>query len=74
MLGPLGRLIARASADTQIVVVTHSLPLVEHLSAALTQDGRPDDLEVTELTKDLGETVIKDQGLLSRPRWEWGSR
>lgn len=74
LLGPLGRLIARASADTQIVVVTHSLPLVEHLSAALTQDGRPDDLEVTELTKDLGETVIKDQGLLSRPRWEWGSR
>lgn len=74
LLGPLGRLIARASSDTQLVVVTHSMPLVEHLSTALSGLGRSEDLEVTELTKDLGETIIEGQGLLSRPAWEWGSR
>lgn len=74
LLGPLGRLIARASADTQLVVVTHSLALVEHLRAALADGDRSDDLEVVELAKNLGETVVKNQGLLSRPMWEWGSR
>ena len=74
LLGPLGRLIARASADTQLVVVTHSLPLVEHVTAALAETGRSGDLEVTELTKDTGETLVAGQGLLSRPAWEWGSR
>ncbi|RMB59621.1 AAA family ATPase [Tessaracoccus antarcticus] len=74
LLGPLGRLIARASTDTQLVVVTHSLALVEHLRVALAEHGRSDDLEVIELAKNLGETIVRDQGLLSRPPWEWGSR
>ncbi len=74
LLAPLGRLIARAAMNTQLVVVTHSPVLVEHLSAALVEQGRGHDLEVVELTKDLGETVISGQGLLSRPTWEWGSR
>lgn len=74
LLGPLGRLIARASTDTQLVVVTHSLPLVDHVAAALAEAGRSDDLAVTELAKDSGETVVAGQGLLSRPAWEWGSR
>lgn len=74
LLPPLGRLIARASTDTQIVVVTHSLALVEHLRVALSEHGRPHDLEVIELAKNLGETVVQNQGLLSRPTWEWGSR
>ncbi|MHA6525558.1 AAA family ATPase [Tessaracoccus sp. G1721] len=70
LIPPLARLIARASADTQIVVVTHSLALVEELSAAVPGE----DLEVVELLKDLGETVVEGQGLLSRPPWEWGRR
>ncbi|MDO5736280.1 MAG: AAA family ATPase [Propionibacteriaceae bacterium] len=74
LLGPLGRLIARASKNTQLVVVTHSLALVDHVQAALTAQGRSEDLQVAELVKDLGETVVSGQGLLSRPPWEWGSR
>lgn len=31
-------------------------------------------LQVVELVKDLGETLVRDQGLLTRPAWEWGSR
>ena len=70
LIAPLARLIARASSDTQIVVVTHSQALVEELAAAVPGD----DLEVVELQKDLGETVVEGQGLLSRPSWEWGRR
>lgn len=70
LVAPLGRLIARAAADTQIVVVTHSAALI----AALTEAVDEEDLELVELDKDLGETVIADQGLLTRPTWEWGRR
>ena len=70
LIAPLARLIARASSDTQIVVVTHSQALVEELAAAVPVD----DLAVVELSKDLGETVVEGQGLLSRPSWEWGRR
>ncbi|WP_231979185.1 AAA family ATPase [Tessaracoccus coleopterorum] len=70
LIEPLGRLIAAASADTQIVVVTHSRPLVDALASALPAD----DLEIVGLDKDTGETLVADQGLLTRPRWEWGSR
>ena len=41
---------------------------------ALTEAVDEDDLELVELTKDTGETVITDQGLLTRPQWEWGRR
>ncbi|MDF1489173.1 AAA family ATPase [Tessaracoccus caeni] len=70
LLPPLARLIAYASADTQIVVVTHSERLVEELSDLLLEP----DLSVVELQKDTGETVVEGQGLLSRPTWEWGRR
>ena len=66
----LARLISASSRDTQIVVVTHSRPLAE----ALAEHVDPDDLEWVELEKDTGETIVADQGLLSRPTWEWGSR
>ena len=70
LIAPLARLIAAAAADTQIVVVTHSRALVD----ALTAEVDADDLEAVELVKDLGETVVDGQGLITRPRWEWGSR
>ncbi|MGD8151165.1 AAA family ATPase [Ornithinimicrobium sp. Y1694] len=31
-------------------------------------------LRVLELTKDLGETLVVGQGMLSTPSWEWGKR
>lgn len=64
---PLARMIVRASNDTEIFVVTHSPVLLEALTAA-------DGTEHVRLEKDLGETMVVDQGLLTRPQWEWGSR
>lgn len=68
LLEPLARLITTASSRSQIVVVTHSQRLVD----ALRGDG--DRISEVVLTKNLGETVVDGQGLLSKPPWEWGSR
>ena len=65
---PLARLITAAAARTQIVVVTHSAPLVR----AIAREA-PDAIQ-HELVKELGETRVADQGLLTRPGWDWGSR
>ncbi len=73
LLGPLARLVTEASRDTQVVLVSHSTQLVSHLRGAMADSGR-DDLELVSLTKDLGETVVEGQGLLTTPPWEWGSR
>jgi hypothetical protein len=53
-----------------VVVVTHSAALVEALSDAV----EVPDLRLVELTKDLGETLVVGQGMLSTPSWEWGRR
>lgn len=68
LTGALARLIAAAAARTQIVVVTHSAALVDALAGSAPQTVRH------ELVKELGETRVADQGLLTRPTWEWGSR
>lgn len=65
---PLARLITEAARRTQIVVVTHSAALVAAIGEAA-----PEALQ-HELVKELGETHVGDQGLLSRPTWDWGSR
>lgn len=69
LLEPLARLIRTAAKRSQLVVVTHSRPLID----ALRGDGGDRVTEVV-LTKDLGETVVEGQGMLSKPSWEWGSR
>jgi predicted ATPase len=63
LLGPLARLIARASKTAQVIVVTHAAPLVE----ALSQEAA----KRFELKKELGETVV-DGG--EYVRWEWPGR
>ncbi|QFG69930.1 AAA family ATPase [Ornithinimicrobium pratense] len=89
LVPPLARAIARASARAQVVVVTHSAALVEALTETVDgvadseepddwadpgdQGGVPD-LRLVELTKDLGETLVVGQGMLSTPSWEWGRR
>ncbi|SOC57873.1 AAA family ATPase [Ornithinimicrobium cerasi] len=85
LVAPLARLVAGAARRTQVVVVTHSQPLVDALAEALgttvgeardsAEDGgvRPE-LRLVELTKDLGETVVAGQGMLTAPAWEWGKR
>jgi predicted ATPase len=67
LLSALARLIARASEQTQIVVVTHARRLVEALTAA---GARP-----LCLVKDFGATTLEgDVGPLEQPAWNWGSR
>jgi predicted ATPase len=64
LLPPLARLVERTARETQVVVVSHSHTLLRALSAA----------QGVELVKDLGETTVAGQGLLSVPPWHWGSR
>lgn len=65
----LARLIVAAARSTQVIIVTHASDLVRTLEQA-----EPDDLVRIELIKDLGETMIKDQGMLERPTWRWPDR
>jgi hypothetical protein len=57
---------------------------VEALTQAVGVDDDPREVEagpgevapmrLVELTKDLGETVVVGQGMLTTPPWEWGRR
>jgi len=67
LLPALGRLIRQASERTQVLVVSHSLPLIE----ALNRDPR---CQHYRLEKDGGETQIAGQDLLSKPAWQWMQR
>lgn len=64
LLAPLAQLIRDAATRSQIVVVTHSQPLVDALGAAAT----------VELVKNEGETSIAGKGPLDGPPWHWPSR
>jgi predicted ATPase len=66
LLAPLAGLIADAAARSQLIVVSHSEPLV----AALTEAGAL----VHRLDKDGGETKLLGQGMLDEPAWNWPSR
>lgn len=67
LLPQLARLITAASADTQLVVVSHARPLIESMLEA-------GEVHEHRLVKRLGETTVEDQGLLSTPPWAWPSR
>lgn len=67
LLPALGRLIAKASQQTQVIVVTHSLPLI---AALREQPG----CHSIELKKDFGETTITGQDLLGAVNWKWPAR
>ncbi|WP_076263263.1 AAA family ATPase [Intrasporangium flavum] len=85
LVPPLARLVRRASERTQVMVVSHSAALVRELGADPDgyDDGEDDDdrpvglgspARVVTLGKDLGETSVVGQGLLSTPPWAWGTR
>lgn len=65
LLGSLAGMITAAAERTQVIVVTHSEALAAALGDGVTRVG---------LVKDLGETRVADQGLLSRPSWTWPKR
>tara|TARA_R110002020_G_scaffold36894_8_gene110913 strand:- start:2529 stop:3680 length:1152 start_codon:yes stop_codon:yes gene_type:complete len=64
LLPPLARLIVRASATAQLIVVTHAAALVEAFRAA-------EGARLFALEKRLGETRVD---LDDVPRWEWPRR
>jgi predicted ATPase len=67
LIAPLGRLIAKASQESQLIVVTHAAALVEMLRDA---GGA-----VYELVKEAGETVVKNVTPQTSPSaWAWPSR
>jgi predicted ATPase len=70
LLRPLAELIVAASEKTQIVVVSHSVPLISALENA---DGAAD-FGAVELAKEFGETTVRDQGRLDEPSWHWPKR
>lgn len=83
LLPALARLIRAAAGRTQLVVVSHSDPLVDALGL-VDDDGeeQADDVPTglgspprrITLVKDLGETFVAGQGLLTTPPWNWGTR
>ncbi|WP_203567815.1 AAA family ATPase [Aestuariimicrobium ganziense] len=69
VLPVVAELVSQAAARTQVVVVSHSDRIVQALAV-----DHADQVVHHELRKEVGETVVADQGLLSRPPWNWGSR
>jgi predicted ATPase len=67
LLPALGRLISHAARKTQVWVVSHAPRLI----ATLKEDA---ECRAIELDKSLGESVIREQGLLDQPPWKWPER
>ena len=66
LVAPLSAMIRAAAAGSQVVVVTHSRAMREHLDT--------DDSSEIELYKEWGETRVTDQTMLTTPPWDWGTR
>jgi len=67
LLPALGRLILRASERIQMVVVSHSQPLIQAL------DGVGGCRRI-HLEKSFGETTVAGATLFNSPKWEWPPR
>lgn len=67
LLAPLARLIAKAAARTQIIVVSHAGALVAALDAE-------EACRTITLEKELGATRVMDADAFSSPSWTWPTR
>lgn len=70
VLPVLARLISDVARRTQVMIVSHA----DDLIAPLLEQGDADAVIHHHLVKDTGETGIEGQGLLTRPKWDWGKR
>ena len=67
LLPALSRLIAKASDLCQLWVVSHANPLIKALNEF-------EHCNLIELDKQLGQTEIIGQDILSTPSWNWQSK
>ena len=67
LLPPLARLVIRAAADAQVIVVSHAAALVDTLAAH-------EICARLQLHKSFGETVLEGETICNRPRWNWPAR
>jgi predicted ATPase len=79
LLPPLARLVRTAGERTQLVVVSHSERLLDALGVIDDDvddvpDGPESPARRITLVKDLGETFVQGQGLLTTPQWNWDTR
>lgn len=70
VLPVLAKLVTDVAARTQVMIVSHSEDLIQPLLA----HGGEGTVVHHHLVKDLGETRIEGQGLLTATPWEWGRR
>lgn len=73
LVRPLASLIRTAADATQVIVVTHSTALLDHLGAVVNADSGGDAIQL-KLRKDLGETCVEGLTMLTAPAWDWGKR
>ncbi|WP_256794464.1 AAA family ATPase [Terrabacter sp. Ter38] len=79
LLPPLARLVRSAAERSQVMVVSHSDALIRALGVVDPDDdeapvGLGSPARGITLVKDLGETFVHGQGLLTTPAWTWGTR
>ena len=67
LLPALSRLIIKASSHCQLWIVSHANRLINALSQF-------EDCNMIELDKQLGQTEIVGQDILSKPSWHWQNR
>ena len=67
LLPALARLVAQAASRTQVLVVSHSAPLIEAF-------GRVTGAHTIRLVKELGETRVEGLRELDMPPWHWPPR
>ena len=68
----LAALVLTASQRCQLVIVTHSQPLIAHLTEQGRAAGSP--VGLIELTKELGQTRVVGQETFDVPLWYWPKR
>jgi predicted ATPase len=74
LLVPLARLIVTAAAKSQLIVVSHSKPLIDAVSRLLDESGAGHPANTIELTKVSGQTLIAGLNPLDEPPWHWPKR
>jgi predicted ATPase len=74
LLGPLAQLIVAAAERSQLIVVSHSRPLITTMQK-FADSGHPDmSVNTIELVKQSGQTLVAGQEPLDAPLWHWPKR